>query len=325
MSTNFSYHESEFFDYAIESELGILENLVKNDNVTDILVNGHSQIWVDKGKGLEKTNLTFISEENLRNFAQKLALANNKRLDQSSPYVDILLENNIRMHAILSPLANPGTIISLRVHREKVYTLLDLVNLKTIKKLQKEFLEELILKQKSFVISGGTGSGKTTLLNSLLSLVPLNQRIIIVEDSKELKPDHPHVISLSARSPNIEGKGEITLRDLIKQTLRMRADRLVVGEVRGNEVIDWLAALNTGHKGGCGTIHANSIYEVVSRFENLGLNAGFSLTAIHAQLKNTIQYVIQLDQDLQGQREIKDIGELFINDQGVNEVRPLKI
>jgi pilus assembly protein CpaF len=299
--------------------------LLSNPNITDILVNGHKEVWVDQGKGLEKTKLTFLNEESVRSLAQRLALATGRRLDQSQPYVDAQLSKTIRMHAVLSPVANPGTVISLRIHRPQILSLDELVINKTITTSQKEFLNQIIKEKKSFVICGGTGSGKTTLLNSLLSKVNRNQRILIIEDSRELNPQHPHVVSLEGRPANIEGMGLITMKDLIKQSLRMRADRLIIGEVRGAEVIDWLSALNTGHSGSAGTIHANSIHEVIIRFESLGLMAGLSKEAIHSQLRTALDYVIHIERDSDGQRQVKAIGEFQTDSTGNCFIEELNI
>ena len=271
---------------------------------------------MDQGSGLEKTKLTFLNEESVRSLAQRLALSTGRRLDQSQPYVDAQLSKTIRLHAVLSPIANPGTIISLRIHRPQIISLTELVLINTLTTSQKDFLNEIIKKQKSFVICGGTGSGKTTLLNSLLSEVDRNQRILIIEDSRELNPHHPHVVSLEGRPANIEGMGLITMKDLIKQSLRMRADRLIIGEVRGAEVIDWLSALNTGHSGSAGTIHANSIHEVIIRFESLGLMAGLSKEAIHSQLRTALDYVIHIERQSDGQRQVKAIGEFQTDSTG---------
>ena len=290
--------------------------MLSNLNITDILVNGHKEVWIDQGQGLEKTKLTFLNEESVRSLAQRLALSTGRRLDQSQPYVDAQLSKSIRLHAVLSPIANPGTVISLRIHRPQIMSLTELVLNKTVTTSQKDFLNEIIKKQKSFVICGGTGSGKTTLLNSLLSEVNRNQRILIIEDSRELNPQHPHVVSLEGRPANIEGMGLITMKDLIKQSLRMRADRLIIGEVRGAEVIDWLSALNTGHTGSAGTIHANSIHEVVIRFESLGLMAGLSKEAIHSQLRTALDYVIHIERQSDGQRQVKAIGEFHTDSTG---------
>ena len=296
-----------------------------NSNVTDILVNGHKEVWIDQGQGLERTKLTFLNEERLRAFAQKLALSTGRRLDQSQPYVDAQLTKSIRLHAALSPIASPGTIISLRIHRQKIMSLSDLVLNKTLALSQKDFLTEIIKDKKSFVICGGTGSGKTTLLNSLLSNVDKVQRVLIIEDSRELNPQHPHVVSLEGRPANIEGMGLITLKDLIKQSLRMRADRLIIGEVRGAEVIDWLGALNTGHTGSAGTIHANSIHEVIIRFESLGLMAGLSKEAIHSQLRTALNYVIHIERNSEGKRQVTAIGEFQTDSIGNSFIKELNI
>ena len=298
---------------------------MSNPHITDILVNGHKEVWIDQGQGLEKTRLTFLNEESVRSLAQRLALSTGRRLDQSQPYVDAQLSKTIRFHAVLSPIANPGTVISLRIHRPQILSLDELVINKTITTSQKDFLNELIKNQKSFVICGGTGSGKTTLLNSLLSEVNRNQRIVIIEDSRELNPQHPHVVSLEGRPANIEGMGLITMKDLIKQSLRMRADRLIIGEVRGAEVIDWLSALNTGHNGSAGTIHANSIHEVIIRFESLGLMAGLSKEAIHSQLRTALDHVIHIERNSDWKRQVKAIGEFHTDSTGNCFVEELNI
>ena len=299
--------------------------MLSNPNITDILVNGHKEVWIDQGQGLEKTKLTFLNEESVRSLAQRLALSTGRRLDQSQPYVDAQLSKSIRLHAVLSPIANPGTVISLRIHRPQIISLSELVMNKTITTSQKDFLNQITKEKKSFVICGGTGSGKTTLLNSLLSEVNRNQRILIIEDSRELNPQHPHVVSLEGRPANIEGMGLITMKDLIKQSLRMRADRLIIGEVRGAEVIDWLSALNTGHSGSAGTIHANSIQEVIIRFESLGLMAGLSKEVIHSQLRTALDYVIHIKRNSDGQRQVKAIGEFQIDSTGHCFIEELNI
>ena len=299
--------------------------MLDNSNITDILVNGHKEVWIDQGQGLEKTKTTFLNEESVRSLAQKLALSTGRRLDQSQPYVDAQLTKTIRLHAVLTPIASPGTIISLRIHRPKMMSLTELVSNKTLTPSQKDFLTETIKNEKSFVICGGTGSGKTTLLNSLLSDVEKSQRILIIEDSRELNPQHPHVVSLEGRPANIEGMGLITMKDLIKQSLRMRADRLIIGEVRGAEVIDWLSALNTGHTGSAGTIHANSIHEVITRFESLGLMAGLSKEVIHSQLKTALNYVIHIERNADGKREVRAIGEFQTDLLGHSFIQELNI
>jgi pilus assembly protein CpaF len=319
------YHQSQNDEQTQTSGLGILESLLDDSNITDILVNGHKEVWIDQGQGLEKTKLTFLNEESVRSLAQKLALSTGRRLDQSQPYVDAQLTKTIRLHAVLTPIASPGTSISLRIHRPKTMSLTELVINRTLTTSQKNFLTEMIKNKKSFVICGGTGSGKTTLLNSLLSDVGKSQRILIIEDSRELNPQHPHVVSLEGRPANIEGMGLITMKDLIKQSLRMRADRLIIGEVRGAEVIDWLSALNTGHTGSAGTIHANSIHEVITRFEPLGLMAGLSKEAIHSQLKTALNFVIHIERNADGKRQVRAIGEFQTDSLGYSFIQELNI
>jgi pilus assembly protein CpaF len=325
ISIQLIYHQSRNDEQTQTSGLGILESLLDNSNITDILVNGHKEVWIDQGQGLEKTKLTFLNEESVRSLAQKLALSTGRRLDQSQPYVDAQLTKTIRLHAVLTPIASPGTFISLRIHRPKTMLLTELVINKTLTTPQKNFLTEMIKNKKSFVICGGTGSGKTTLLNSLLSDVGKSQRILIIEDSRELNPQHPHVLSLEGRPVNIEGMGLITMKDLIKQSLRMRADRLIIGEVRGAEVNDWLSALNTGHTGSAGTIHANSIHEVITRFECLGLMAGLSKEAIHSQLKTALDYVIHIERNADGKRRVRAIGEFLTDSSGNSFIKELSI
>jgi pilus assembly protein CpaF len=204
-------------------------------------------------------------------------------------------------------LARPGTVLSLRVPHQRVLSLDELVAAGTVGDQGARLLRSLVSRRLAFLVSGGTGSGKTTLLNSLLSLVPSDERLVLVEDASELRPDHPHVVGLEARPPNIEGAGEVTLRTLVRQALRMRPDRLVVGEVRGAEVVELMAALNTGHEGGCGTIHANSARDVPARVEALALAAGLGREAAHSQLLAGLDAVLHLGRDHDGHRVLREV------------------
>ena len=301
--------------------LGILEPLLSDKAITDILVDGAAQVCVDRGHGIEPTDYKFENDAQVRALAQRLALSVGRRLDQSSPFVDARLESGIRLHACLFPISKPGTSISLRIPRAKTFQLNELVELGSISEEIKEILKSIIEKKFSFVISGGTGSGKTTLLNTMLSECEENERILIVEDSNELKPTNKYKISLEGRPANLEGKGAITMRDLIRQALRMRPDRLIVGEVRGGEVIDWLAALNTGHDGGGGTLHANSPQDVPVRFESLALAAGLNREGLHAQLNSGIQYVIHISRTSEAKRIISSIGRCELDEKGFVRVK----
>ena len=227
--------------------LGVLEPLVRDESVTDVLVNGPRQVWIDAGEGLRRTDVRFPDEAAVRRLAQRLAGTAGRRLDDSMPYVDARLAGGIRLHAVLPPISGQGTCVSLRIPRRRVFTLDDLAANGMVPAEAVPILDRLVARRAAFLVSGGTGSGKTTLLNSLLSAVDPGERIVVVEDSAELQPEHPHVIRLEARPPNTEGTGAVTVRDLVRQALRMRPDRVVVGEVRGAEVVDLLAALFTRH------------------------------------------------------------------------------
>jgi pilus assembly protein CpaF len=257
-------------------------------------------VWIDRGAGLERTEVVFASESDVRRLAQRLAAAAGRRLDDASPCVDARLPSGARLHCVLPPVSADGTLVSLRVPATTAFTLDDLVACGTVDEAGADLLRGVVDSRLSFLISGGTGSGKTTILAALLGLVPADARIVIVEDSTELAPQHPHAVRLQSRTPNVEGAGTVTMRDLVRQALRMRPDRLVVGEVRGAEVVDLLSAMNTGHEGGAGTVHANSAADVPARLEALGLTAGMDRLAVHALLGAGLDAVIHLGRGPQG-------------------------
>lgn len=289
---------------------GPLESLLRRPGVTDVLVNGADEVYLDDGEGLRRVSVRFPDDAAVRRLAQRLAAAAGRRLDDSAPFVDVRLRDGTRFHAVLAPLARPGTCLSLRVPTRRALTLDELAASGMADADTAQLLRDLVAAKVAFVVSGGTGSGKTTLLAALLSQVGAEQRIVVVEDAAELRPHHPHVVSLEARPANVEGVGEVTLRQLVRQALRMRPDRLVVGEVRGAEVVDMLAALNTGHEGGCGTIHANSAADVPARFEALGVAAGLDRMAVHAQLAAAVRVVVHLRRGPDGVRRVSQIGVL---------------
>ncbi|WP_405903308.1 TadA family conjugal transfer-associated ATPase [Streptomyces sp. NBC_00656] len=230
---------------------GVLEPLLADPAVTDVLVSAPDRVWVDRGRGLELTAVTFVDAAAVRRLAQRLAAVAGRRLDDARPWVDARLPDGTRMHAVLPPVSVGSTCLSLRVVRPKAFSLGELVAAGTVPPGGDRVLRALVEARVSYLISGGTGAGKTTLLSSMLGAVGERERIVLAEDSAELRPDHPHVVRLESRPANQEGAGRVTLRDLVRQALRMRPDRLVVGEVRGAEVTELLAALNTGHEGGC--------------------------------------------------------------------------
>lgn len=299
--------------HGLRSELagaGPLEALLRDPRVSDVLVNGPGDVWVDRGHGLERADVAFDSGSSVRLLATRLASAAGRRLDESTPYVDVRMPDSTRLHAILPPVSPDGVCLSLRVPARRDFSIDDLVASGSLPERVALWLEAIVEARLAFVVSGGTGSGKTTLLSCLLGLMSPSERLITVEDSCELRPDHPHVVRLEARPANVEGAGEVTLRDLVRQALRMRPDRLVVGEVRGAEVIDLLAALNTGHEGGCGTVHANSSADVPARLEALAVAAGLGRDALHSQLAAGLHAVVHLVRDRDGMRRVAEIAVL---------------
>lgn len=295
---------------------GALEPLLRMPGVTDVVVNGPDAIWIDRGAGMERTGVKLGSEAAVRRLAQRLAAGAGRRLDDASPFVDARLPDGTRLHALLPPLAVDGTVISLRVPGRTAFTLDDLVARGTIEDRGADLLAALIRSRLAFLVTGGTGSGKTTILSTLLGLVPQDERVVIVEDSTELAPAHPHAVRLQARTANVEGAGGVTMRDLVRQALRMRPDRLIVGEVRGAEVVDLLAAMNTGHEGGCGTVHANSAQDVPTRLEALGLMAGLESSALHALLAAGLHAIVHVARDGSGVRRVTGVHTLHRDDRG---------
>ncbi|KAB2977214.1 TadA family conjugal transfer-associated ATPase [Streptomyces sp. SS1-1] len=294
----------------LRSELvgsGPLEPLLADPAVTDVLVSAPDRVWVDRGGGLELTSVCFPDAAAVRRLAQRLAAVAGRRLDDARPWVDARLPDGTRLHAVLPPVAVGCACLSLRVARPRAFRLGELVAAGTVPPGGDRVLRALVGARLSFLISGGTGSGKTTLLSALLGLVGPGERIVLAEDSAELKPDHPHVVRLESRPANQEGAGLVTLEDLVRQALRMRPDRLVVGEVRGPEVVHLLAALNTGHEGGCGTVHANAAADVPARLEALGTAAGLDRAALHSQLAAALSVVLHLVRDRTGRRRIAEV------------------
>ncbi|MDG3009382.1 TadA family conjugal transfer-associated ATPase [Rhodococcus sp. D2-41] len=280
--------------------VGPLEPLLADPTVTDILVCGPDAVWVDRGVGLECSEIRFADDAAVRRLAQRLALLAGRRLDDAQPWVDGRLPGSggddfgVRLHAMLAPVSAPGSCISLRVLRPATQRLDSLAASGAIHPRALELLEAIVDTRLAFLIVGGTGAGKTTLLAGMLARVAERERIICVEEAAELAPAHPHVVRLIARPQNVEGIGEITVRQLVRQALRMRPDRIVVGEVRGAEVVDLLTALNTGHDGGAGTVHANSPQELPARLEALAALGGMGRDALHSQLAAAVLSVGRL-------------------------------
>jgi pilus assembly protein CpaF len=301
---------------------GVLEPLLHDPAVTDVLVNGAGQVWVDRGHGPERAGITVPDEVAARRLAVRLVAAGGRRLDDASPYADARLPDGTRVHAVLPPLSPQGTCLSLRVPPRRTFTLADLVAAGSLPPAGAELLQRLVTERVAFIVTGGTGSGKTTVLSTLLSLAAPAERLVLVEDAAELRPDHPHVVRLEARAANAEGVGAVTLDVLVRQALRMRPDRLVVGEVRGGEVLDLLAALNTGHEGGSGTVHANRGEHLPARIESLCGRAGVPRAAAHSLLLAAVDAVVHLVRAGDGVRRVAGVAVLAPDRSGHAVVLP---
>jgi len=299
---------------------GPLEPLLALPGVTDVIVNGPRDVYVDTGDGLRTVPVHFGSDEDVRRLAVRLAASVGRRLDDASPFVDARMADGTRVHAILGSLADVGTCLSLRVPARSRLTLDDWVASGTCHPEVAEVLRRMIAAKVAFLVSGGTGSGKTTLLGSLLALVPPGERLLVVEDSRELDPGHPHCVRLEGRVANAEGAGAVTMTQLVRQALRMRPDRIVVGEVRGAELVDLLIALNTGHEGGCGTVHANTAETVPARLEALAALGGLGREAAHSQIAAAVRAVVHVARD-GGRRRVGEVAVLTRGSDGLVETR----
>ena len=280
--------------------LGPLEPLLGED-VTDLLVNPDGSVWVDDRSGLRRSAI-HLSPDAARDLAVRLAAAGGRRLDDSVPSVDARLPSGARLHAVLPPLSTGGTVISVRLPATHRFTLERLIAVGMVPAAIEHIVRAMITQRAAFLISGGTGTGKSTLLSALLALAPPSERIIVVEDAQELQINHPHVLSLQARHANSEGAGAVHMEELIRHCLRMRPDRIVVGECRGAEVRELLQALNTGHEGGCGTLHANRTADVPARLEALGALGGLDRMALASQASSAVEVVIHLERHGQVRR-----------------------
>ena len=298
---------------------GPLQPLLEAPGVSDVLVNGGGDVWVDRGRGLERADL-HLDPGGVRALAVRLAASGGQRLDDAAPVVDARLPDGTRLHAVLPPVAADGVLLSLRVLRRRAFRLDELVARGTVAPEVAGVLAGLVRGRANVLVSGATGTGKTTLLSSLLSLVPTTERIVCVEEAAELAPDHPHLVRLLARRPNVEGRGAVDLADLVRHALRMRPDRIVLGECRGAEVREVLAALNTGHDGGWATLHANGVAEVPARLEALGALAGLDRTAVGAQVLGAVHAVVHLRRG--AARWVAAVGRVARADEGGVVVEP---
>ena len=292
--------------------LGPLESLLADESVTDIMVNGPDHVYVERGGLLERTAIAFRDEEHVMGIANRIANRVGRRIDETTPSVDARLADGSRVHVIIPPLALKGTTISIRKFPKAAITLDTMVKQRNLSASMATVLSVAARARLNILISGGTGSGKTTLLNALSQLIDPRERIITIEDAAELRLQQPHVVPLETRLSNIEGRGEVTIRELVRNALRMRPDRIIVGEIRGEEAFDMLQAMNTGHDGSLGTIHANKPRDALSRLENMVAMAGINMPAkaVRTQIANAINMIIQVERMRDGIRRITRISEL---------------
>ncbi|MBV9821228.1 MAG: TadA family conjugal transfer-associated ATPase [Actinobacteria bacterium] len=285
---------------------GPLEELLATPGVTDVLVNAADQVWLDRGTGLERAPVRFDSDAAVRRLATRLAAQAGRRLDDAAPFVDAVLPDGTRLHAILPPLVAHPTL-SLRVLARRSLPLPELVALGAMPAELADSLTALVRARLTLLISGGTGTGKTTLLAALLATASPAERIVTIEDTAELRVQHAHTVALLARPANVEGAGAVELRELVRQALRMRADRLVVGEFRGAEIVELLAALNTGHAGGAATVHANSVGDVAARLVALAALGGMPAEALAAQAASALDVLVHVRRDRDGRRRVEQL------------------
>ncbi len=292
--------------------LGPIEGLLKDETVTEVMVNGPKQIFVERMGKLMLTDICFHDDEHLMNIIERILSPLGRRIDESSPLVDARLSDGSRVNIIIPPLSLVGPALTIRKFSKKPLTFDKLISFGTMDRRMARFLQACVNAKINILVSGGTGSGKTTTLNALSSFIPSNERIITIEDAAELRLQQPHVVTLESRPPNIEGKGEITIRDLVRNALRMRPDRIVVGEVRSGEALDMLQAMNTGHDGSLTTAHANSPRDALSRLETMVLMAGFDLPvkAIREQISSAIDLILHQSRIRDGSRKVTHITEV---------------
>ena len=304
---------------------GPLEQLIGDPTISEIMVNGHGQIWIERDGRLAETALQFSDNAQLRRIINKMVGQVGRRIDESSPMVDARLPDGSRVNAIISPLSLSGPLLTIRRFAADRFDLAELVHIGTLSQRSVDFLSWCIQAELNILISGGTGTGKTTMLNALSAAVPERDRIVTIEDAAELQLKQRHVLRLESRPKNIEGEGEVTIRDLVRNALRMRPDRIIVGEVRGAEALDMLQAMNTGHEGSLSTVHANSPRDALSRIETMVLMAGYDLPlrAIRHNISSALDLILQIERLDDGTRRVTAISEVQRMEGDVITLQPL--
>ncbi|MBD8071131.1 CpaF family protein [Bacillus sp. PS06] len=323
-----SRHDKEILITRILDEsvgFGPLEPLINDPSITEILINGSNEVYVERLGKLEQSEIRFRDDEHVRHIIDRIVAPLGRRIDESSPMVDARLPDGSRVNAVIAPISLSGTLVSIRKFRKEPFKMNDLLNFNSLNPAMAQFLDGVVRSKMNTLISGGTGSGKTTVLNVLATSIPVGERVITIEDSAELRLDRPNVVGLEARPSNVEGRGEVSIRQLVRNALRMRPDRIIVGEVRSGEAFDMLQAMNTGHEGSITTVHANSPDDALRRVEAMVVMAGMELPSniIREYIVGALDIIIQATRLTDGTRKIVSISEVVIEDDGSHRVEEI--
>jgi len=322
---SFERKELNVFEAAVKNFLQPIWSLLKDEKVTEIMVNSYNEIWVEINGKIQKTDLAFPDEDALFAAITNIAQSVGRQITDEHPRLDARLPNGYRIHAVIPPCSRKGTTLSIRKFSSDQFTFEDYIRFGTLTGTVAEFLKIAMILGKNILISGGTGSGKTTLLGAMCSYIPKGQRVIVIEDASELKVDYEHVVFFETKMADAKGKGEVTIRDLVKSSLRLRPDRIVVGEVRGGEALELINAMNTGHKGCLGTVHANSSQDAIVRLEALaqGADSKLSEKALQFQMVSAIDIIVQVSRFADGSRRVSEVSEVLGIRDGAYQVQNL--
>lgn len=318
--------QNAMFNQTVLQFFGPIRDLLADESVTEVMINGPDEVYVERAGRLEKTDRTFSSPESLLAAVRNVSQFVGRAIDQNTPYLDARLPDGSRLHAMIPPVARRGPYVAIRRFSDKLLGMDELVAKGSLSVTVARFLEAAVRARKNTVVAGGTGSGKTTLLNVLSAFIPDGERIIVIEDASELKLGQPHVLPMETRHPDAQGRGQVTIRDLVACSLRLRPDRIIVGECRSGEALDMLQAMNTGHAGSLTTVHANSAKDALSRLETLALMAGLDLplTAVRGQVASALELVVQIARFPDGSRRLTEICEVLgLDSQGNYRLNPL--